>query len=125
MIQDSYRTPIIFMYHSVRPAENGGPYGIEIAPDRFARHIAFISAHYRVVPLIEFVEALSSRARTDGMAAITFDDAFRRQPDRRRRHPPQICGAGDGVRTDRLHWSELLLVGRAAAVLDGGADATS
>jgi peptidoglycan/xylan/chitin deacetylase (PgdA/CDA1 family)/SAM-dependent methyltransferase len=76
MTPDSYRTPIIFMYHSVRQVENGGAYGIEIAPERFERHIAFISARYRVVPLIEFVDALSSRARTEGMAAITFDDAF-------------------------------------------------
>ncbi|HEY1586442.1 MAG TPA: polysaccharide deacetylase family protein, partial [Polyangia bacterium] len=76
MTPDAYRTPIIFMYHSVRAAENGGAYGIEIAPDRFARHVAFLSSHYRIVPLIEFVDALTSRARSDGMAAITFDDAF-------------------------------------------------
>jgi peptidoglycan/xylan/chitin deacetylase (PgdA/CDA1 family) len=76
MSSETYRTPIILMYHSVRDNVNGGSYGIEISPARFERHIAFVTARYRVVPLVEFVDALGSGARADGMAAITFDDGF-------------------------------------------------
>jgi peptidoglycan/xylan/chitin deacetylase (PgdA/CDA1 family)/SAM-dependent methyltransferase len=64
------------MYHSVRDSLEGGPYGIEITSERFERHIDFLTSRYRVVPLVEFIDALSSHARAEGMAAITFDDAF-------------------------------------------------
>ena len=73
---ETRRAPVILMYHSVRETTDGGPYGIEIAPERFDRHIDFVTSNYRVVSLVEFIDALSSRARMDGMAAITFDDAF-------------------------------------------------
>ena len=73
---DTFRVPVIMMYHSLRQEAGGGVSRTALAPERFERHVAYLAAHYRVVPLAEFVDGLASRARMDGMAAITFDDGF-------------------------------------------------
>jgi peptidoglycan/xylan/chitin deacetylase (PgdA/CDA1 family)/SAM-dependent methyltransferase len=72
----AFRVPIIMMYHSVRRGAGGGIYRIAINADRFDRHIDFLASRYRIVPLLEFVAALASKAKTEGMACITFDDGF-------------------------------------------------
>jgi len=73
---ETFRVPVILMYHSVRYAAGGSIYRIAIAPDRFERHIEFLTSRYRIVPLSDFAEALESRAKSDGIACITFDDGF-------------------------------------------------
>ncbi|MCW2274668.1 glycosyltransferase [Rhodoblastus acidophilus] len=75
-MNEHYRTPVILMYHSVRDSVDGGPYGIEITPEKFESQIDFLTSYFRVMPLVDFIDALNSGARTEGMAAITFDDAF-------------------------------------------------
>ncbi|MCW2274669.1 glycosyltransferase [Rhodoblastus acidophilus] len=70
------RVPVILVYRSVQTTEQGGANSDGIAPDDFDRHIDFLTSNYRVAPLTEFIGALSSRARMEGMAAITFDGAF-------------------------------------------------
>lgn len=71
-----FRVPVIMMYHSVCDDARGRVYGTTIAPARFERQIASLTDFYRVVGLEEFVAALGSRSRSEGMAAITFDDGF-------------------------------------------------
>jgi peptidoglycan/xylan/chitin deacetylase (PgdA/CDA1 family)/SAM-dependent methyltransferase len=71
-----HRVPVIMMYHSVRHDAERSIFRIAIDPKRFRDHIDFLTAHYRVVPLAEFVDSLASRSRSAGMAAITFDDGF-------------------------------------------------
>ncbi len=71
-----FRVPVILMYHSVREARGGSIYRTAISPDRFDRHIAYLTSCYRILPLTEFVAALTSLARTDGIACVTFDDGF-------------------------------------------------
>ena len=72
----TFRVPVILMYHSVRLSTAGSIYRTAITPDCFAAHIDFVTTSYRVLPLLEFVEALASRTRTEGIASITFDDGF-------------------------------------------------
>lgn len=71
-----FRVPIILLYHSVRQTAEGGIYRISITPERFERHIAFVTSHYRVVPMTEFLDLRQSRAKLQGVAAITFDDGY-------------------------------------------------
>jgi peptidoglycan/xylan/chitin deacetylase (PgdA/CDA1 family)/SAM-dependent methyltransferase len=71
-----FQVPVILLYHSVRYAAGGSIYRISITPDRFDRHIEFLTSHYRVVPLYDFVDTLASRTRVEGMACITFDDGY-------------------------------------------------
>ena len=75
MVQ-TFRVPVILLYHSVRYAAGGSIYRISITPERFQRHVSFLTSNFRVVPLQEFVDALASRTRIEGMACITFDDGY-------------------------------------------------
>jgi peptidoglycan/xylan/chitin deacetylase (PgdA/CDA1 family)/SAM-dependent methyltransferase len=75
MVQ-TFRVPVILLYHSVRYTAGGSIYRISITPERFQRHVSFLTSNFRVVPLQEFVDALASRTRIEGMACITFDDGY-------------------------------------------------
>jgi peptidoglycan/xylan/chitin deacetylase (PgdA/CDA1 family) len=72
----AFHAPVIMLYHSIRDGDGGSIYRISISPERFQRHVEFLTRHYRVVPLEEFLEATHSRARLEGMACITFDDGY-------------------------------------------------
>lgn len=58
----------LLLYHDVRPAD----------ASRFAAQLDFLRAEYRVLPLSEFLSALSSPESHERPAlAITFDDGYR------------------------------------------------
>ena len=71
-----FRVPVVLLYHSVRQSAEGGIYRISISPERFDRHIDFVTSHYKVVPLDVFLDMRENRARLQGVAAITFDDGY-------------------------------------------------
>jgi peptidoglycan/xylan/chitin deacetylase (PgdA/CDA1 family) len=46
-------------------------------PSGFERQVAFLSRHYRVLPLVDIIQRLeNSRPQTNHIAALTFDDGF-------------------------------------------------
>jgi peptidoglycan/xylan/chitin deacetylase (PgdA/CDA1 family) len=69
----------ILRYHAVCGTE-GHTYAepaICVTPDGFARHVAYLSAHYCVLPLPEIAAALRRRMSLPRNAvAITFDDGY-------------------------------------------------
>lgn len=68
----------ILRYHAVCPPDSGyAAPGICIDPDEFERQVAYLAAHYRVLPLAEAVAALRRGATLPPNAvAITFDDGY-------------------------------------------------
>ncbi len=75
-MSQTLRVPVALLYHSVRQVSGGSIYRISISPERFRRHVEFLTSRFRVVRLQDFVDALASRIRTEGMACITFDDGY-------------------------------------------------
>lgn len=73
------RLPIL-CYHSVvpePPPQWVGRGGLHLGVERFARQIAWLARHYRVIPLAEAVAAIAAgRALPPRAAAITFDDGY-------------------------------------------------
>jgi peptidoglycan/xylan/chitin deacetylase (PgdA/CDA1 family) len=73
------RQVAILRYHAICGPE-GHAYAdpsICVTPDAFARHVAYLAAHYRVLPLPEIVAALRARRTLPlNTVAITFDDGY-------------------------------------------------
>jgi peptidoglycan/xylan/chitin deacetylase (PgdA/CDA1 family) len=68
----------ILRYHAVCGPE-GEAYAdpsISVTPEAFARHVAYLTEHYRVLPLAEAVRLLQSRSLPPNAVAITFDDGY-------------------------------------------------
>lgn len=104
---------VILRYHSVSDwTQDNSLYrehAIAVAPELFARQMAFLAAHYRVVPLGELVQCLVERRPFPERAvAITFDDGYRDNfihalPALQRHRLPALVyvttdGVGDGWR---------------------------
>jgi peptidoglycan/xylan/chitin deacetylase (PgdA/CDA1 family) len=70
------RLPIL-MYHGVveRPLSPACWHQLDVGP--FRRQIAWIAAHYRVLPLEEALDRLYAGTLPERACAITFDDGFR------------------------------------------------
>jgi len=62
---------VIVMYHSFSPGGKAA-----IAPDTLRWHLDLIRDAYHVVPLERLVSALANGESTDGLAALTVDDAY-------------------------------------------------
>jgi peptidoglycan/xylan/chitin deacetylase (PgdA/CDA1 family) len=70
----------IVLYHGVAPHTGNGIYnyrGKFISPEHFEQQLAFIGAHYRVVPLTTALEQLRDGSLQPYSLAITFDDGYR------------------------------------------------
>jgi peptidoglycan/xylan/chitin deacetylase (PgdA/CDA1 family) len=65
------RRAVIVMYHSFSPGGKAA-----IAPDTLRWHLDLIRDAYHVVPLERLVSALANGESTDGLAAVTVDDAY-------------------------------------------------
>ena len=126
----------ILMYHRVDrlPA----PDQLTVSPERFARQMAYLAAHHRLLGLAEAVEELEGGRQIRDGVVVTFDDGYRdnlvhalpvlrqhRVPatifvttafcDQSRRHPRYAGAAG------RLHldWEELRSLAREPLVTIG------
>lgn len=73
---------LVLMYHRVLPASDARRDAVEdgmyVTPETFARHLDWLAAELRVLPLHEVVARLGDgRALPPGACAITFDDGWR------------------------------------------------
>jgi peptidoglycan/xylan/chitin deacetylase (PgdA/CDA1 family) len=68
---------LILCYHNVVSSDAvvGEP-GVHMPAERFARQMRWLSAHYSVVQLSEFVDRVESGKSMRKVAAITFDDGY-------------------------------------------------
>jgi len=68
----------ILRYHAICAPDAGyADPGICISPEAFARHLEYLSAHYRVLPLPDAVACLrEGRTLPANAVAITFDDGY-------------------------------------------------
>lgn len=64
----------ILAYHGV--GERPHTPAMHVAPERLRSQLEFVQAHYTVVPLRELIERWRAGRGTDGLVAITFDDAY-------------------------------------------------
>jgi peptidoglycan/xylan/chitin deacetylase (PgdA/CDA1 family) len=69
---------LILCYHNVVPSSAGtiGDPGIHMPRERFETQMRWLTAHYTVVGLSEFVERLSAGETLRSVAAVTFDDGY-------------------------------------------------
>ena len=63
----------VLVYHTISAPPQALPADIDVAPERFAAHLAWLARHRRAATL-DAILATPERAR---LAAITFDDGFR------------------------------------------------
>ena len=73
---------LVLMYHRVLPAGEARRDAVEdgmyVTPETFGRHLDWLAADFRVLPLHEVVARLADgRALPPGACAITFDDGWR------------------------------------------------
>lgn len=68
-------TPVILMYHRIATPRYD-PWGLCVAPDRFARQLAELKARRTVLPLGELVAQLEAGRAPPRPAAVTFDDGY-------------------------------------------------
>lgn len=67
------KTALILTYHRFAEREEDG----KTAASTFAEQLEYLSTHYRIVPLTQMIECLSSAdPLPPGMAAITIDDGY-------------------------------------------------
>ena len=70
---------LILCYHNVvrrRHSTALGDPAIHLPLERFERQLAWLGAHYRIVPLAHLVEELRTGRCLQRVAALTFDDAY-------------------------------------------------
>jgi peptidoglycan/xylan/chitin deacetylase (PgdA/CDA1 family) len=69
---------LILCYHNVVPADDGriGDPGLHLSRQRFETQMRWLTAHYAVISLREFVERLSAGATLRSTAVVTFDDGY-------------------------------------------------
>ncbi|MFL6763783.1 MAG: polysaccharide deacetylase family protein [Sphingomicrobium sp.] len=69
------RRPVILMYHRIA-YETFDPWGLAVAPDKFAGQLSWLAKHRTLMPLPDFV-TLHRRGELRGDAvAVTFDDGY-------------------------------------------------
>jgi peptidoglycan/xylan/chitin deacetylase (PgdA/CDA1 family) len=69
----------VFCFHNVVPASDAGvgDASLHMEAERFRALVDWMRGSYQVVPLGELAERAGSSRRVGGLAAITFDDAYR------------------------------------------------
>ena len=99
--------PRVVAYHASEPTEGPFTRGLECntSPALLAKHLAFFSTHYQVVPLASIVAGAPERA-----LAITFDDAYRSVYEyalpilREYQSPATVFVVTDAIDKDELIW---------------------
>jgi peptidoglycan/xylan/chitin deacetylase (PgdA/CDA1 family) len=69
------RRPAILMYHRIAD-EKFDPWGLCVAPDRFADQLSWLAKNRAPIPLPEFAELHRRGALPDDAVAVTFDDGY-------------------------------------------------
>lgn len=88
-----------------------------VAPADFERHLRWLTARYRVVPLVEAVEWIRGGGRDEGRrVVITFDDGYKSfHRDlwpllKKYRAPAALFAVSEFIGTDRLLWWDVIEV---------------
>ncbi|MFN0085071.1 MAG: polysaccharide deacetylase family protein [Blastocatellia bacterium] len=64
---------LVLMYHRFGESNDG----VTVPPESFARQVAYLNAHYRIVPLTTIADYLKAGERLPrGLAVITVDDGY-------------------------------------------------
>ncbi len=66
---------LILLYHRVA-ALKSDPWGLAVAPGRFAEHLEVLRRHARPMPLGELSQALRDGGLPDRSVVVTFDDGY-------------------------------------------------
>jgi peptidoglycan/xylan/chitin deacetylase (PgdA/CDA1 family) len=69
------RRPVILMYHRIAH-ETFDPWGLAVAPDKFAEQLSWLAKHRALMSLPEFAGLHRRGALPDDAVAITFDDGY-------------------------------------------------
>ncbi len=65
---------LILMYHRFGRTDDG----VTVTPEVFSKQVAYLNAHYRIVPLSVVADYLKSgETLPRGLAVITVDDGYR------------------------------------------------
>lgn len=69
---------VILCYHNVVAGDeaSAGGAGLHLRCDRFERQVRWLTAHYDVLSLREFIGRLAAGATLHSTAAVTFDDGY-------------------------------------------------
>jgi len=67
--------PAILMYHRIG-VESFDPWGLAVAPERFAAQLEWLARHRSVLPLAEFAALHREDRLPRNAIALTFDDAY-------------------------------------------------
>jgi peptidoglycan/xylan/chitin deacetylase (PgdA/CDA1 family) len=107
----------VLLYHRVLPRANAERYAVEpgmyVTPETFARHLDWLTADFRVLPLPEIAARLArGESLPRGACAITFDDGWRDNADyalpelSRRGIPAAIFVVTERVGTQGAFWPD-------------------
>lgn len=115
---------MVLAFHNVVPdAMTGrGDASLHLSATRFSQHLAVLSRHCRVVPLLEVIDPPAAPDRDRPRVAITFDDAYRGSLALgldllSRRGMPATVFAAPALLDDRTAWWDAL-----ADPMGGGLD---
>jgi peptidoglycan/xylan/chitin deacetylase (PgdA/CDA1 family) len=107
----------IFAFHNVAP-DDGVParsdHSLHITSSDFQDYLAVIADGYSVVPLAEISDRVRQRRSVDGLAALTFDDAYRGalthgvRAMARRGLPSSVFVVSDAAAAPSPFWWDLL-----------------
>ena len=72
------RGSVILGYHRVLASPRVDPLGrcLQVSASQFQQHMEILARRFSIVPLEDLVTRLTAGAKTDGMAAVTFDDGY-------------------------------------------------
>lgn len=67
--------PAILMFHRVAD-ESFDPWGLAVAPERFARQMRWLARNREVLPLVDFAHLHQQQSLPANAIALTFDDGY-------------------------------------------------
>lgn len=67
--------PLVLLYHRVANVDIDNQY-LSVSPQHFEEHLAFLTRHYKVIPLYDMIQASVHGKQLQNTVAITFDDGY-------------------------------------------------
>lgn len=68
-------TGYIVLYHRVAGVKSD-PHQLSVSPENFREQIKFLKENFRIVPLVQLVQAVRGKKLKNNTMAITFDDGY-------------------------------------------------